>query len=94
MRKQRRVRTGIRWINFSGLGGDVNDDDGEDVGENDSRRGLESFRSASSSSMITRRFGSSACELSSPPWMWSLELGEPKDCLCMLWEIQREREVG
>ena len=41
-------------MSFSGLGCDVNDDDGDDEGENDNRRGLVSLRS--SSSMITLRF--------------------------------------
>jgi hypothetical protein len=28
----------------------------------------------------------------SPPWPWSFETGEPRDCLCMLETRERERE--
>ena len=35
--------------------------------------------------------GVSASLLEPPPWLWSFETGEPRDCLCML-ERERERE--
>ena len=51
----------------------------------------------SSSSSSSMRFesisvmGVSASLLEPPPWLWSFETGEPRDCLCML-ERERERK--
>lgn len=81
MRKQKSVRMGMRWMNFSGLG----------EGDTDRRwllRDLLLLLSSSSSSNSTWRFGSwgVSVRMSSlaPPWMWSLEDGEPRDCLCIV----------
>lgn len=72
-------------MSFSDLGDDGNnngdeEDEEDEEAENVNRRDLLSLRRSSSSTI--------APVISSPPWIWSLEVGEPKDCLCifLVWE--------
>lgn len=71
MKKQKRVRIGMRWMNLCG---------GE--GGEERRWGF-----GGSSAMIV------SPPLITPPWRWSLEEGEPNDCLCIVAKLEdREDE--
>lgn len=91
-------------MSFSGFGGADDSTDNREGGE-ENRRGFVALRPRSSVSAVSEAEGKSLSSLASvdvkvsvlaptPPWVWSLVPGEPRDCLCIAREIARTKERG